>query len=153
MNPRDPAFWRAIAAHPEVSPHIFGNGHFDIGEVVAAAQVTPFRFEHGGYLYLRLDTFGFVHDLHALFTPEGWGRPASFALKTSLADIFEMGAHVVTASEVRGWWRSRPPRSFGFEPAGDFRFTPLGELRTWVLTRARFEQSPVFKRMAPCLQQ
>lgn len=148
VEDRDPAFWFSIFNHPDVKPHM--GGLFDIGPVVTHPSVIPLRTEHGGYLLHRLDGLGRVYDLHALYRPEGWGKEACTGLKSALAWIFAAGAQLVTAQEVEGWWKSRPPRSFGFRPAGDFAPSEFGSLRTWVLTKAAWETSPA--RSRPCRQ-
>lgn len=144
---RDPAFWRWVAEHPAVREHV---GDFNVAAVVTSAAVTPLASAHGGYLFHRLTPTGLAVDLHAMFRPEGWGRETTGALKAALVRVFADGAELVTVQEVAGWWRSRPPRSFGFEPTGPARETPSGPFRLWTLSRARWEQSPAFKRMRRC---
>lgn len=148
---RDPVFWRAVYEHPEVRPHVSLGAEIDIETIVADERVTPFRQAHGGFLFVRLDGHGMVLELHSLFTPEGWGRETALALRRALLGMFAAGAQVVTTFEVRGNWRSRAPLSFGFQPAGDFAPHLNTELRAWVLTRADWERSPVFRRMTQCL--
>lgn len=96
--------------------------------------------EHGGFFLAQIDPLGRVHELHAAFRPEGWGDEPGRLLKRFLA---EDGWDVILATEVEGNWRSRPPKSFGFRPAGPF----AGQFRTWILTRAAWEQSPARRRM------
>lgn len=148
----DPAFWRGIADLPEVGPHVKLGTDFDIGALVSDPRVISLRAEHGGYIFVPMDGVGRCFDLHALFGREGWGREASLALKQALALMFERDAAMIVVSEVGGWWRSRPPRSFGFRPASDF--APVGALtiRTWFLTRDAWEGSLVRRRTRPCLQ-
>lgn len=108
---------------------------------VANPAVTPLATDDGGYLFVRMDPLARVFDLHAAFRPSGWGKVAAQALKASLRLL--TGWDVVCATEVAGNWRSRPPRSFGFRPAGPM----AGGFRTWVLTRERWEASPARARM------
>lgn len=147
VEDRNAAFWTAVYEHPEVRPHVAGD--FDIAAVIDHPTVAAFRSAHGGYLFHRSDALGRVWDLHALYTPEGWGREACSALKLALAAIFARGAQLVTAHEVEGWWRSQPPRSFGFSAAGIFEPSDFGPLRTWVLTRTAWEASPARSRTCP----
>ena len=150
---RDPTFWRAVYEHPEVRPHVGLGQDIDIEAIVADERVTLYRSTNGGYLFVRLDGHGIVVELHSLFTPEGWGRETTLALRMALAEVFAAGAQVVTTFEVAGNWRSRAPLSFGFQPAGPF--APVShlsaELRSWVLTRVAWEASPVFRRFRQCL--
>lgn len=148
LEDRDPAFWDRIATHPDVAPHVFlGLAEIGLAEIVSHPSVTPLRAEHGGFLFCRLDGLGRVQELHTLFTPEGWGREVLFAAKTAFALMFSRGCQVVTTYEVEGWKRSQPPKSFGFQPCGDFAPSHLGSLRTWILTANAWDQSPARKRM------
>lgn len=142
---RDPWFWNRVANHPEVAPHVFVR---DLDQIVTHESILPLASEHGGFLFCRLDTFGRFWELHTLYTPEGWGKEVLLAAKAAFRRVFEVG-QVVTTYEVEGWWRSRPPRSFGFTQAGEFRAVPDMDiaLSTWVLTKAAWEQSPACRRV------
>ncbi len=140
-------WWREIADHPAVRPHLLLAPDADVMVFVEHPSITPLRAEHGGFLFLKLDGLGKVQELHTMFTPEGWGREALLAAKFAFAEIFARGASVVTTSEVAGNWRSQPPKSFGFRAAGPFE-PALGEsLRTWILTREAWEVSPAREKM------
>lgn len=143
---RDPTRWLEVADHPEVFPHVY-TIPFDLREVVAHPDVLPFWCGGGGFLLHRM---GSGYDLHALFTPEHWGRHVATSLRRALALVFSRGAAVVTVSEVEGWWRSRPPLSFGFRPFGGFREQYGHSLRQWVLTAEAWFNSPAYRR-ASCL--
>lgn len=148
VEDRDPAFWDRIANHPDVAPHVFlGTDTLDLAEIVTHPSVTPLRAEHGGFIFCRLDGLGRVHELHTLFAPEGWGREVLAAAKTAFAMMFASGSQVITTYEVEGWWRSRPPKSFGFSPCGAFAPSPFGSLRTWILTADAWASSPARRRM------
>lgn len=140
-------WWREIADHPEVKPHICLGSELDVMAVVTHPSVLPLRSEHGGFLFAGLDGLGRVYELHTLFTPEGWGREVLSSSKLAFNEIFGRGAQLVTTFEVEGWWRSRPPRSFGFRPLGGFAPSRLGSLQTWILTRDAWEASPARLRM------
>jgi len=145
---RDPQFWIDVAEHPAVAPHVlFGHSGLLIADVIRHPSVTAFSSEHGGYLFVKLDGLGRVYELHSLFTPEGWGREALATAKRAFAEIMKTAALVVTY-EVEGNWRSRPPKSFGFAPAGGSSDSPeLGlPIRTWVLTQEAWIASPVWRR-------
>lgn len=141
---RDVAFWREIVGHPDVAHVTFGLP-FDIAGLVEHESVTPLASENGGFLFCRLDGLGRVFELHTMFRPEGRGREVSSAAKEAFAEMFARGARVITTYEVRGW--AAPPLSFGWKAAGDFSPTPLGDVRTWVLTLEGWEASPARRRM------
>lgn len=146
---RDPGFWQAVAEHPEVAPHVFlGHGPVSLAELVAHESVCPLASDRGGFLFCRLDAIGRLWELHTLFTPEAWGREVFVSAIQALSQMFQGSAQVVTTYEVEGWWRSRPPKSFGFQRAGDFRAVPQigAALSTWILTKAAWEQSPAHRR-------
>ena len=130
-----------MASHPAVIDTLHGLDPQEIGAVAARADVIPFAADHGGFLVAPLDALGFARDMHVLFTPEGWGREASFAFVEALDALFFMGAQVVNVYEVEGNPKSRPPRTSGFIRAGDWRDTPFNRLRLWVLTRFAWEAS------------
>jgi hypothetical protein len=144
IEDRNPAFWRWVADHPDVQASGVMGGPGLIESLVVREDITPLRGEHGGYLFVRLDH---AHELHALFRPEGWGWETNQLLKQALDLIFDRGALCVIVSEVGGNWRSRPPRSFGFRPTGEFSVTQGFALRPWTLTRAAWERSPARRRM------
>ena len=148
---RDPAFWTIVAAHPAVQGAILGIAPETIGELAVREGVLPLASRHGGYLFARADALGFVVELHTLFTPEGWGREAVIAGIEALNAVFLLGYQVVTTFEMETNPRSRPPVTAGFVQAGDWRETPLGQLRMWVLTRAGWEASPAARRRRRCL--
>jgi hypothetical protein len=138
-----------VAEHAEVAPHVFlGNAAVDLAPLITHPAVLPLASEHGGFVFVQLDQIGRVRELHTLYTPEGWGREVLMAAKLAFDQVFATGCQVVTTYEVEGWWRSRPPKSFGFERAGDFRAVPgIGAaLSTWILTVAAWETSPARRR-------
>lgn len=148
---RDGAFWQDVAEHPQVAPHVTMGRRVDMARLVNHPMVTPFRYEGGGFLLIRQDPLGRVHELHTLFKPEAWGREVNRAAKDMFRAMFRQ-TDVIVTHEVEGWWRSRPPKSFGFVKAADFRATPEGlSLSTWILTKAAWEASPAAKRGASCL--
>lgn len=148
---RDLAFWTDVYDHPQVRPHV-GLGHeLDLAAILASPVVTPLRAEHGGFVFVQIDGLGRALELHTLFKPEGWGREVTIAAKQAFDTVFDRGADLIVTQEVAGNRRSQPPRSFRFEPAGDFRPSSLGpDLRTWVLTRYAWEGSPARLRMHRC---
>lgn len=135
-------FWRDVALHPEVHPHVSLGLDVDWwSPLLGSPAVRVFQSDHGGYFLAQLDPLARVWELHAAFKPEGWGREANRTLKAALRDL---GAwDVVLATEVEGNWRSRPPKSFGFRPSAPSD----GQFRTWILTRDAWDRSPARGRM------
>ncbi len=146
---RDPAFWTRVAAHPEVTPMLMGLPAEKVGALAGRPDMLPFASDHGGFLFGRLDALGFVCELHTLFTPEGWGREALTAGVQALEAVWALGYQSILTFEVRANARSKPPRTFGFVQAADWRATPLGDLRLWTLTPTAWNASPA--RRLKCL--
>lgn len=140
---RGPDFWTRIAAHPEVRKTLFGYGPEMVGEYMGHPTVRHFSTENGGWAFVRLDSVGLIWDTHTMFVPEGWGREASAVLKHALRAMFKT-AQILTAYETEGGFRT--PISFGFRPAGGSTLTPVGPLKSWVLTRSAWESSPAYRR-------
>lgn len=144
---RDLAFWTDVYEHPQVKPHV-GLGHdLDLSLILDNPAALPLRAEHGGFIFVRLDNLGRVYELHTLFKPEGWGREVLQALKEAVTEIFAGGGQIITTYDVEGNWRSRPPKTFRFQPCGDYAPALGVSLRTWVLTRDAWEASPARLRM------
>jgi hypothetical protein len=145
---RDPAFWSAIAGHPEVSRRLGGIDPAMVARLASAPGFVPLASTHGGFLFQRRDELGFAFELHTLFTPEGWGREVFTAGTEALILMFGSPCQLITTLELKRNDKSRPPRTFGFEPAGEFSETPFGEARLWVLTRTAWQASPAAQRKA-----
>ena len=146
---RDPAFWARIASHPEVAPTLMGLSAEKVGALAGRPDMLPLAGDHGGFLFARLDALGFVCELHTLFTPEGWGRGALTAGVQALGVVWALGYQSILTFEVHANARSRPPRTFGFVQAAEWRATPLGDLRLWTLTPSAWETSSA--RRLKCL--
>lgn len=144
---RDAAWWLAVLSHPEVKRTLYGERPETVANFVHLATVTPIAAEHGGFLFSQIDALGQVLELHAAFTPEGWGREVNSAGKAALEMVFAGPCALVTACEVRDNPQCRLPKSFGFTAAGDWVETALGETRLSVLTKAAWLASPAKKRM------
>lgn len=141
---RDPAFWGWVIDHPQVAGSLQGLSPDVFANLAQSEWVKPFASENGGYLFLQMDGLGRVWEVHAVFRPEGWGREASETGKAAL-DAFDW--QLITTSELPSGFTA--PRSFGFRPTGGFEPSPLGPLRTWMLTRAAWEASPARRRKCP----
>lgn len=146
---RDPAFWASIAENPAVAATLGAATPAQVGALARLPHFLPLASEHGGFLFGRMDPLGFTCELHSLFAPEGWGREALVAGVRSIGFVWALGYQLVTTFEVQGNSRSRPPKTFGFTMAGDWRETPLGTLRLWTLTQAAWNASPA--RRLKCL--
>ena len=143
---RDPAWWTAIAAHPAVAGALLGLAPEAVGALAARPDLLPLAADHGGFFFGRSDATGFSCELHTLFTPEGWGREVLLAALEAFSMVFSLGFSLVTTFEVEGNAKSRPPLTFGFAIAGDWRETPVGPLRLWILTREAWTASPARRR-------
>jgi hypothetical protein len=146
---RDPAFWERVASHPAVAPTLSGMDPAMVGRLAADGDVLPLASAHGGFLFVRRDGAGFVCELHTLFTPEGWGREALAAGILAIEAVWITGYQAVITFEPQVNPRGRPPRTFGFARAGDWRETPIGPLRLWILSRQAWDASPA-KRRSVC---
>lgn len=144
---RDPHFWTEVASHPALATALYGLPPAFIGQIVQNPRLTPLAAQHGGVFVSPLDAVGFLYEVHAMFTPEGWGREAYEASAETAMALFASGAQVISSLEIRDNARSRPPRSFGSVPVGDWRETQIGEGRCWILTRDAWEGSPARKRL------
>lgn len=140
---RSAHFWTNVSEHPQVKPTTKLDPS-DWPLFLARADVRPFASDHGGHLFAAMDCLGRAWELHSLFRPEAWGREVNDALKAALTVLGDWD--VIVTHEVGGWWRSRPPLSYGFRRAGEFHASPLGDLRTWTLTRAAWNSSPARRR-------
>lgn len=145
---RDPAFWVKVASHPQVRETLFGVAPEDLAGHIGHPEMLPLASEHGGFLFAKVGSLDGVRELHTLFTPEGWGREVHRAGKEALEVVFG-SCDLVTTFEVLSNPRSRPPKTFGFQPASDERPSPFGPIRTWVLTRHAWEASPARRRSCP----
>jgi hypothetical protein len=144
---RDGAWWARVAAHEAVAAHI-GVSPAEVALFACDQRVVPLAAEHGGFLFRNLDGLGFVFELHTLFTPEGWGREVAAASHEAFRLMFGGRTSAIVTHEQRDWWRSVPPKSHGWTLAGDWRETPVGELRMWILTLSAWAASPAVKRSA-----
>lgn len=145
---RDPAFWGPILNHPAVrGPTLHGHPFEAILPLLAEPHL-PLASVHGGYLLRNLDGLGRVWDLHAAFTPNGWGHEARNAGLALYDCVFGSGAQLILLTEQRAFQRSRGCLSHGWRPAGGFYVSQFGELRQWLLTEAMWRASPVHRRRA-----
>jgi hypothetical protein len=140
---RQAGFWIGISEHPQVKATTQLEPA-DWAAFLTRPDVRPYASSHGGHLFAAMDSLGRSWELHSLFTPEGWGREVNWALKEALKALGDWD--VIVTHEVAGVWRSRPPLSYRFRPAGRFHGSWLGELRTWILTREAWESSPARAR-------
>jgi len=138
----DLAFWVDVASHPDVRHVLDGIDPEHIEKALQPPNIA-LRFEHGGFIFAKSDSFGRVYELHTLFKPEGWGREVFFAARQAFDRMFEVCDLIIT-HETRHP-QSRPPKTFRFIPLGDFEMTEHGEARLWMLTRDAWIASPARK--------
>jgi hypothetical protein len=138
---RDPAFWEAIAGHPQVS-HVLHGETVDWGQIAGSPAITPYAAEHGGFLVA--DKGNGERELHTMFTPEGWGREVHAAALLMHEAVFR-DADVLTTFES-DHPQSRPPRSFGWKPTDEVQNTAYGAFRKWAVTKDDWENSPARRR-------
>lgn len=149
MTPREDRtldFWWPVFSAPECQAAHCGLAldPRQIQQMIENETVYPLAGVNGGYLFIKRDPFGTVYELHSLFTKPGWGREAAAIGKASLRIMWERGMQVLFAAEIAGL--ATPPRSYGWKLAAkEFRETPFGATRTWILTRAMWETSPAYK--------
>jgi hypothetical protein len=141
---RRAAFWREVAGHPDVAPLV---GPTTVEAWIDHPGVLPMACEHGGWIAVRMDALGLVHELHAMMTPAGRGRDSHAVCIALLLRLFASGAQLITAQEQAANRFSRAPLSFGFRPQGPFVETLIGPVRLWSLTRQAWERSPACRRL------
>lgn len=147
INP-DPVFWDGVASHPQVSPHVFMDREPEsLAPLLEMQGVIPMASENGGILFMTRDPLGMVYEMHTMYKPEGWGREVAKAAKTFMHEMFKTASVLVT-QEQEGNWRSCPPKSHGWQIAGDYCNVGLSKrLRMWVLTKQAWMASPVGRKM------
>jgi hypothetical protein len=148
---RDPAWWTRIAADPAVAGALMGLAPELVGAFAQRAEVLPLASIHGGFLLSRLDPLGMVCELHTLFTPEGWGREVVVSGIEAIGAVWTCGFQSIVTLEMQANPRSRPARTFGFVRCGDWKTTPWGEARLWMVTREGWNSSPAAQRRARTL--
>lgn len=146
---RDPAFWDRVSSHPAVAPTVTMGRAMDWAASLAQPAVIPLAAEHGGLIMVRLDGIGRVHEMHTMFTPEGWGREAMLSMAQAIQWVFVRGSQLVTTYELEGEFHSLPPKTFRFAPCGDF--SPVEgvpwRVRTWSLARLAWDAAPARRRI------
>lgn len=149
MTPnRDASFWDAVAAHPQVAPGVFmGLDQVSAAPLIEAESSIPLASENGGLIFEAKDHLGFTYELHTLYRPEGWGREVNRHAKDCFAYVFERASVIVT-HEQEGQKQTRPPLSFGWRPAGEYKEVGLPRrLKLWILTRDAWMSSPVGRKL------
>ena len=140
---RDPAFWVDVASADEVNAALLGLPPEAIGGFAVDPRVTPIAAEHGGFMFARMDGFGFAWEMHAIFKRQGWGFKAVAAGMLAVGFMFDQGADLLMVYEVKGLPASRPPSQSGFVPVGEMRPTAVGDLRLWLLTKSAWLAAPM----------
>ena len=143
---RNPAFWIGVASHPAVAGALMGERAEGVGTWAQRDDVLPIASSNGGFLLTRLDPLGMVAELHTLFTPEGWGREVVLAGIEAIGAVWTCGFQTIVTTEIRANPRSRPARTFGFQRCGEWKATPWGDARQWLVTRETWNASPAARR-------
>lgn len=152
MINRDADFWDSVANHPEVAPFVFmGADKVSLAGLVESDGCLPLASENGGLLFVKMDLVGLVRELHTMYRPEGWGREVAKNAPIFMDEAFKH-CSLITTHEQEGRWRTRPPKSHGWKPAGDYKDCGLRyKLKLWILTKEAWYASPVGRRFEPCL--
>jgi len=148
---RDPAFWSTVAGYPACAQALMGAKPDGVGMLAQQDDVLPIAAVHGGFLLRRLDPLGMIAELHTLFTPEGWGREVVLAGIAAIGVVWACGFQTIVTLEMRSNPRSRPARTFGFQRCGDWKSTPWGDARHWLVTRESWNTSPAAHRRVQTL--
>lgn len=137
--------WNEVLSHPEVEPYTLC-GMASVSDFLSFCERSDVMVEEyagGGIIYVDKPD---GHELHIMFLPQEWGKPVSVAVKKSLDSKARSGVSVIVR-EQEGYWKSRPPRSYGFVPVGDFEIsTHPRRLRKWMLTPEAWYRSPVGRK-------
>lgn len=148
MINRDVAFWDAVASHPDVAPHVFmGQGVQSLAPLIENPANRPYASANGGVLFTAHDPLGFTVEMHTLYRPEGWGREVALNGRQFIQDVFASVSLILT-HEQEGHWRSRPPKTHGWQVCGDFQACGFSKrLRLWALTKEAWLASPTGRKM------
>lgn len=148
MIQQDHRFWDEIAQHPEVAPHVFVDREPEtLQPLLSMPGTIAMASENGGIIFMTRDPLGMVYEMHTLYRPEGWGREVAIAAKQFMQEMFK-AASVIVTQEQEGNWRSCPPKSHGWQVAGEYCSVGLSKrLRMWVLTKQSWITSPVGRKM------
>lgn len=137
-------FWTKIVEHPSVGASL-GMTTQEFINCVTHPRVTPLASENGGYLVIDLG-IGLIAEFHAVFTELGWGREV-FNTGCELVERVFKDHDILTTYEIAENRNSRPPLSFGFKSENRWINTFNGDLKLWYLTKSRWADSPVYRRM------
>lgn len=148
MINRDAAFWDAVATHPEVAPFVFmGRERGSLAGLVEHPDALPLASTNGGLIFVKMDLVGLVRELHTMYRPEGWGREVAAHAPRFMQEAFNH-CSMITTHEQEGAWRTRPPKSHGWQSSGEFIDCGLPhKLKLWFLTREAWLASPVGRKM------
>lgn len=112
----DPALVNGFANHPDIRPHVGGEGYLDLTGVVREPNVFLFG-EHGGFClsWSAPETY----EVHTLIVPEGRGEWAFKAAEESRRIMVELGAtHLWTRVRDGARHTALFTRKMGFRPCG-----------------------------------
>lgn len=121
---KDPAIINFYANHPEIRPHIGGEGYLDLTIVTHEPNVGLFG-EHGGFC-LSWTAPG-TYEIHTMITPEGRGQWAFDWAARSIEYMRSIGAfHLWTRIHPDARHTAIFTRKMGLKPCGTL-LTDLGD--------------------------
>jgi hypothetical protein len=112
----DPARLNAVANDPDVRPMLGGEGPVDLTPTIEDAANIALEFEHGGFVFHRLELG--QYELHTLFLPQGRGQSVLLAAAEAFRYLFTATDCMEIVTRAPG--SNRPAdfmaRRAGFEP-------------------------------------
>lgn len=132
----DLAFWVDVLSHPQVSHVLDGHDPESISVILDRPGVITHASKNGGLIFVPSDSLKLAYEMHTMFKPEGWGKEVFHTARKAFDSMFEYCDLIFTYETDHP--QSRPPRTFRFAPASEFR----NGRRIWTLTRNAWLASP-----------
>ena len=135
-------YWTPILTHPDIEPMVLA-GLGSVGDFVwwlDQSETHEERAPGGGFVFVDK---GPDQEVHVAFLPEYWGRSVAASFRRVFARKMREG-RTILAREQEGEWRTRPPKSHGWELAGEWEPSILPRrTRLWRLTPDAWYRSRV----------
>jgi len=136
------AYWTPILTHPDIEPRVLA-GLGSVDDFVwwlDRPETHEERAPGGGFVFVDK---GQDQEVHVAFLPEHWGRSVADSFRRVFARKMREG-RTILAREQEGEWRTRPPKSHGWELAGGWEPSILPRrTRLWRLTPDAWYRSRV----------